>query len=153
LISIGKDTFIADALHKAGAISIVDSAKDWPQTNLEEVVRLQPEYLVFAASHSESAARDFDVLASRPGWRILEAVHNRRFAVISEAVNRPAPRIVSAIEELARQLHPEAFSEAPPAPGKDAAPSSLPPAPPQKPTITRNIAMTLSTDQECPCAR
>ncbi|PYT62288.1 MAG: hypothetical protein DMG35_07890, partial [Acidobacteria bacterium] len=34
-------------------------------------------------------------------------------AVISDAVNRPAPRIVSAIEDLARQLHPEAFAEKP----------------------------------------
>jgi hypothetical protein len=31
--------------------------------------------------------------------------------VISDAVNRPAPRIVSAIEELARQLHSDAFVE------------------------------------------
>jgi len=46
-----------------------------------------------------------------PGWRLLDAVRNRRFAVISDAVNRPAPRIVSAIEDLARQLHPEAFIE------------------------------------------
>ncbi|MGB8323273.1 MAG: cobalamin-binding protein [Candidatus Acidiferrum sp.] len=152
LISIGKDTFIADALHKAGAISIVDSAKDWPQTNLEEVVRLQPEYLVFAASHSENAARDFDALASRPGWRILDAVHNRRFAVISEAVNRPAPRIVSAIEELARQLHPEAFFDAP-TPGKDAAPTITPTPAPQKPTAAKNVAETFSAGQEYPCAR
>jgi predicted O-methyltransferase YrrM len=43
----------------------------------------------------------------------LEAVRNRRFAVISDAVNRPAPRIVSAIEDLARQLHPEAFAAHP----------------------------------------
>jgi hypothetical protein len=53
------------------------------------------------------------VLAERPGWRGLEAVRNRRFAVISDAVNRPAPRIVTAIEDLARQLHPEAFSAHP----------------------------------------
>ena len=33
--------------------------------------------------------------------------------MISDAVNRPAPRIVAAIEELARQLHPEAFVEKP----------------------------------------
>jgi iron complex transport system substrate-binding protein len=109
LISIGKDTFIADALRRAGAISIVDSGQGWPEINLEEVARLQPEYLVFSDSHSESVARDFDVLTERPGWRLLEAVRNRRYAIISDAVNRPAPRIVSAIEELARQLHPEVF--------------------------------------------
>jgi len=110
LISVGKSTFIADALRLAGASSIVDSSQDWPQMSLEEVVRLQPDFLVFAESHSESGQNDFDVLAARPGWRGLDAVRNRRFAVISEAVNRPAPRIVSAIEDLARQLHPEVFS-------------------------------------------
>jgi iron complex transport system substrate-binding protein len=113
LISIGKSTFIADALRLAGAVSIVDSAQDWPHMSLEEVVRLQPDFLVFAASHSESGQNDFAVLAERPGWRGLDAVRNRHFAVISDAVNRPAPRIVSAIEDLARQLHPEAFSPQP----------------------------------------
>lgn len=113
LISVGKGTFIADALRRAGAVSIVDSAQDWPQVNLEEVARLQPEFLVFADSHSEAAPRELETLATLPAWRILDAVSNRRYAVISDAVNRPAPRIVSAIEELARQLHPEAFVEKP----------------------------------------
>jgi iron complex transport system substrate-binding protein len=113
LISVGKNTFIADALRLAGASSIVDSSQDWPQMSLEEVVRLQPDFLVFAESHADSGQNDFDVLAQRPGWRGLDAVRNHRFAVVSEAVNRPAPRIVSAIEDLARQLHPEAFSAHP----------------------------------------
>ncbi len=113
LISIGKDTFIADALRRAGGVSIVDSKQDWPQVNLEEVARLQPDVLVFADSHSENTPQNFDVLATRPAWRILNAVRNRNYAVISDAVNRPAPRIVSAIEDLAAKLHPEAFAEKP----------------------------------------
>jgi iron complex transport system substrate-binding protein len=113
LISIGRRTFIADALLHAGAVSIVDVEEGWPQTSLEEVVRLQPEYLVFAESHSDAAQANFEKLAARPGWSGLEAIRNHRFAVISDAVNRPAPRIVSAIEELAHQLHPEAFVEQP----------------------------------------
>ena len=113
LISVGKDTFIADALRRAGAVSIVDSEQSWPQVSLEEIARLQPEFLVFASSHSETAPRELDVLATLPGWSILDAVSNRRYAVISDAVNRPAPRIVAAIEDLARQLHPDAFVEKP----------------------------------------
>jgi iron complex transport system substrate-binding protein len=111
LISVGKGTFIADALRHAGALSIVDSQQDWPQVSLEEVAHLQPDFLVFADSHSGSASPAVDVLATLPGWSIINAVSNRRFAVISDAVNRPAPRIVSAIEDLARQLHPDAFVE------------------------------------------
>jgi hypothetical protein len=94
-------------------VSIVDSAQDWPQVNLEEVARLQPDFLVFAASHSETVPRDVEALANLPAWRIIDAVRNRRYAVISDAVNRPAPRIVAAIEDLARQLHPDAFAEKP----------------------------------------
>lgn len=113
LISVGKNTFIADALSKAGAVSIVDATQDWPHVSLEEAVRLQPEFLVFTAERDEKSPVDLQTLSERPGWRSLDAVHNHRFAVISDAVDRPAPRIVSAIEELARQLHPEAFTESP----------------------------------------
>ena len=110
LISIGKRTFIADALVHAGAISVVDSSQDWPQMSLEEMVRLQPEVLVFASGHSEAVTRDVEALAKRPGWNDLDAVKHRKFAVISDAVNRPAPRLFSAVEDLARQLHPDAFA-------------------------------------------
>jgi iron complex transport system substrate-binding protein len=151
LISVGKNTFIADALRKADAASIVDATQDWPQMNLEEVVRLQPDYLVFAASHAESASRDFESLSVLPGWKLLDAVRNRRFAVISDAVNRPAPRIVSAIEDLARQLHPAAFQDSP-APEKPAIPA---PQPPSSPSATPTH-MTLNTQPfatELRCAR
>ena len=113
LISTGKDTFLADALRHAGAVSIIDSSQDWPQVNLEEVARLQPDVLVFAESHSGDASREMSKLATMPAWKIVRAVRSHRYAVISEAVNRPAPRIVSAIEDLARQLHPKAFAKKP----------------------------------------
>jgi iron complex transport system substrate-binding protein len=125
LISVGRNTFVADALRWAGAESVVQSSRDWPQISLEEAFRLQPEVLVFASSHSETLGRDLDAMAELPGWRSLEAARNRRFAVISDAVNRPAPRLIFAIEQLARQFHPEAFAppraiedkrQAPPAP-------------------------------------
>jgi iron complex transport system substrate-binding protein len=152
LISVGKNTFIADALRKADAASIVESTQDWPQMSLEEVARLQPEYLVFAASHSETGTRDFEALADRPGWRILEAVRNRHFAVISDAVNRPAPRIVSAIEDLARQLHPAAFPESP-EPEKVTAPARVPSSTPGGKTLPHDAMDVLASAQEMACAR
>ena len=81
LISVGKKTFIADALEFAGANSVVESKQDWPQFSLEEAVRLQPEYLVFASSHSEAVGNDVETLAKKPGWAIMEAVQKRKFAL------------------------------------------------------------------------
>jgi len=143
LISVGKNTFIADALKWAGAASIVDSSQDWPQMSLEEVVRLQPDFLVFAASHSDSAAPgDLEGIAERPGWRGLEAVRNHRFALISEAVNRPAPRLISAIEDLARQVHPEAFPALSTDPNERRPSASLPPP---------SVATANHTVEACAC--
>jgi iron complex transport system substrate-binding protein len=151
LISIGKDTFIADALQHAGAVSVIDSSQNWPHINLEEVVRLQPEFLVFAESHANNAAHTTDTLAGLPGWRILDAVKHRRFAVISDAVNRPAPRIASAIEELARQLHPEAFADTPQSDKDNARPA--PPRLTQPAKASPHLARDFSVPQERACAR
>ncbi len=111
LISVGRKTFIADVLEHAGATSVVESKQDWPQFSLEEAVRLQPEYLVFASSHSETVKNDVEALAAKPAWSAMDAVKKRKIAIVSDAINRPGPRIVDAVEELARQLHPELFTE------------------------------------------
>ena len=110
LISIGRDTFIADALRRAGARSVLDTSAEWPRINLEEIIRLQPEYLVFASAHAADSQRDIDALRSRPGWRDLDALRQGKIVVISDAIIRPAPRIVDAIEQLARALHSESFA-------------------------------------------
>jgi cobalamin transport system substrate-binding protein len=133
LISAGQHTFLTDALRHAGAVSIVNSSQDWPQVNLEEVAKLQPDFLVFAESQPGNASREVEKLATLPGWKIVHAVRDRRYAVISDSVNRPAPRIVSAIEELARQLHPKAFAEKPTRTNKETKEETgkkNPPAPP-----------------------
>ena len=149
LISIGRDTFIADALRRAGAVSIVDSSQDWPQVSLEEVARLQPDFLVFAASHSESVPREVESLSGLPGWKIIDAVRNHRYAVINDAVNRPAPRIVAAIEDLARQLHPDAFVEKPEA-AKEKLEKENPP-PPHESFLHVSLEANVPPDDSMSC--
>jgi len=110
LISVGRETFIADALRRAGGRSVVETKAEWPHVSLEEIVRLQPEVLVFASAHAGDTQRDIDSLRARPGWKNLAAVQHGNIVVVSDAINRPAPRMVEAIERLARALHPEVFS-------------------------------------------
>ena len=66
---------------------------------------------MFAESHSEEVKNSVEALALKPGWSALTALRDRRVAVISDAINRPGPRVFDAVEELARQLHPEVFAE------------------------------------------
>ncbi len=110
LISVGSGTFIADALRRAGARSVVDASAEWPRINFEEIVRLQPEFLVFASEHHTDTQHALNSLRMRPGWRDLDALRRGNIVIVSDAINRPAPRMVDAVEELARAFHPESFA-------------------------------------------
>jgi iron complex transport system substrate-binding protein len=116
LISIGQETYIADALRRAGAESVIQTKQDWPHIGWEEVVRLQPAYLVFASAKPEEITATLNGMRNLPGWRDLKAVEENKIAIVSEAINLPAPRLVDAIEELAKRLHPEAFADVPKVP-------------------------------------
>ena len=89
---MGRDTFIADALRRAGAENVIQTTQDWPNASLEEVARREPEYLIFVSDHSEQSDRQIAELGSLPGWRDLDAVRNKRVIVLSEAVARPGFR-------------------------------------------------------------
>ncbi len=110
LISIGQRTFIADALRWAGAESVVLSDQNWPRISFEEVVRLQPDYIVFTSNHTADAATQLADLRARAGWKGLRAVELGQVAVVSDEVARPSPGMIDAIEQLAREVHREAFS-------------------------------------------
>jgi iron complex transport system substrate-binding protein len=121
LITIGPHTFLADAVRQAGGESVVQSDQDWPQLSLEEVVRLQPAFLIFSANHTESgtaassggtaqtSAEELADLSELPVWKDLQAVRAGHVIVAGEELDRPSPRLVDAVESVARQLHPEAF--------------------------------------------
>jgi iron complex transport system substrate-binding protein len=110
LISVGRSTFIADAIRLAGGRSVVEMASPWPHMSLEEIVRLQPEFLVFAEAHGRDMKVDVDSLRSRPGWRDLEAIRLGHIVIVSDAINRPAPRMLDAVEQLAHAFHSELFA-------------------------------------------
>jgi len=110
LITIGQNIFIADALRWAGAESVVLSKQNWPQISIEEVVRLRPEYIVFAGGHGDSAGKELADLRSRPVWRDLDAVETGHVVRLDEEALRPSPGLIDAIEQLAHAVHPEVFA-------------------------------------------
>jgi iron complex transport system substrate-binding protein len=111
LITIGQNTFIADALRWAGAESVVLSKQNWPQISVEEVLRLQPDYIVFAGGHTQSARTELAVLRQRPVWRDLDAVELGHVVNLDQEAIRPSPGLIDAIEQLARTVHSEAFAK------------------------------------------
>ena len=82
-----------------------DLSGDWPHLTLEEALHRDPDVILFA--HSESFTPAPVEFQSLPGWRDFRAVKSGRMFVISDAVVRACPRLVDALEQVARALHPD----------------------------------------------
>ena len=106
LITVGPHTFIADVIRAAGGIPIGENLKgEWPRLTLEELLPQNPDVILFPKTESFSpSTKEFESL---PGWKDLRAVKEGRMFFVSEAIERPCPRLVDALEELANILHPE----------------------------------------------
>ncbi|MGH9572400.1 MAG: ABC transporter substrate-binding protein [Candidatus Acidiferrales bacterium] len=106
--SIGINTFIADALRWAGTESVLVTDQNWPQPSFEEILRIQPDYIVITADYPGDTSQSDD-LRSSPQWNNLMAVKLGRIVTVSDKFDRPSPGLVDAIEQLAHAVHPEAF--------------------------------------------
>ena len=112
LISVGAGSFIHQMLELAGGENIVgQTAVSYPKVSLEEVLRRDPEVLLFPVGTSEGIPETEQQRWRK--WTSLAAVaHNRLHQVRAELVNRPGPRVIDGIEALAKALHPSMFSRA-----------------------------------------
>jgi len=105
LITIGPNTFIADVIRAAGGIPIGENLKgEWPRLTLEELLPQNPDVILM--SKTEAFSPNKEEFQSLPGWKDLRAVKESRVFFVSEAIERPCPRLVDALEELAGILHP-----------------------------------------------
>ncbi len=113
LWTCGSQSFVHDLLVKAAAVNCAsDIPRPWAPLSVEALLRLGPEVLILVAGNRG----EFDALQrelrSDPRLRSLKAVRSRRFVFLDEnLISRFGPRLADALEQLARGLHPERFSE------------------------------------------
>jgi iron complex transport system substrate-binding protein len=111
LWTAGPGSFINDLIVLAGGGNIASEAEaPWVQLSNEAIIAADPE-VIFLADHpfGETA----ETVATRPGWDKISAVVNNRIVELTETeidvVSRPGPRVVDALELIAKALHPDAF--------------------------------------------
>lgn len=106
LMSTGPNTFIHDAIVAAGGRNATaDATTDWPEIDLEVLINKNPEVVLLGHEGQEPA----DVKA-RANWQTITAVINDRiYAINPDLFSRPGPRLIDAVEEIAKLLHPDLF--------------------------------------------
>lgn len=108
LQSIGPNTFLADVVDAAGGVSVTnDATTDWPLVNLESLIVKNPQVIILG--HGAETPQQ---VITRATWQTIDAVKNGRVYTINQDIfNRPGPRVVDAVEQLARLLYPNLFDK------------------------------------------
>ncbi len=109
LYAAGVNTFHDELIKMAGGVNMV-TEPDYPGINLETVIEASPDIILAGIGMGEGG--DAPLIFAREEARLRETSarqHNRVHGVDSEIVDRSGPRLVDALEEFARLIHPELF--------------------------------------------
>lgn len=94
----------------AGARNLfADVAKTWADVSFEQVAERAPEWIVIYDYGDEKVEDKKRFLLSNPALADVPAIKNKRFAVLPLSSVVLGVRAPSAVESLARQIHPDRF--------------------------------------------
>jgi len=111
MVTVGKGSFADDLIRLAGGENVAgEEKKMYPRFGMEEILKRAPEVIILT---SMNASANYEkVLQDWSRWRTIPAVKNGRIHLIdSDLIDRPSPRIIDGLEEMARILHPERFKK------------------------------------------
>lgn len=115
LFTIGKGSFLNNVIIKAGGESVTANVETaFPKLSKETALVLRPDVILLSDSEDNPSAND--------AFRNSPAVKKGRvYRINADILSRPGPRLVDAMEEIARYLHPEKFIQRGVAPDGQAA--------------------------------
>jgi len=98
-------------IEAAGGVNILqDLAVSWGAVSWESVVDANPEHIVIVNYNSSKAEDNIAFLKRFPITANLTAVQQDRFTIIDYTAATPGVDNIAAVEQLARDLHPERFN-------------------------------------------
>jgi len=105
----GQGTFIHDLIEKAGGANIFADIEGYQAVDLEAVIARDPEVIIVTAMGG-TAGPVWEWVVTEPRLADVSARKNGRvYYAESNWVERPGPRIVLGLEQLAKYIHPEIF--------------------------------------------
>ncbi|WP_418791835.1 ABC transporter substrate-binding protein [Phosphitispora sp. TUW77] len=112
LMSAGSASLINEAITLAGGKNIfADVDERYPKVSEEVLIKRDPEFILFPGSHGSSSF-DPQEIAARPLWNEITAVkENNLFDVSADKISRSGPRLIEAVEKLAKIFYPELFEK------------------------------------------
>lgn len=112
LFSFGNESYVHEMIDLAGGHSLTaELDARAPVLSEEYVLDRKPD--VILGPWGDDPDRDI-LLEEHPSWRVIPAVRDGRvYGMDGSLVERPGPRLVTGMHEMARMLHPTLFDQHP----------------------------------------
>lgn len=108
LWTAGSETFIDELIQKAGGSNIAKDLTGWPQMNRETVIERNPQVII--VGYSEDQPELITTVKNESLFHQTDAFkYDRIYTIDTDIVSRTGPRIVDALEEMAKMIHPQIF--------------------------------------------
>ncbi len=108
----GSGTFHDDLIRKAGGRNVSGTLSGYPTVSLESVIQANPAVMIAGVGHGNGLDAPMLFAQNEPRLRDTSA---RQLGLVygadADIAGRAGPRIVDALEEFARFIHPELFGE------------------------------------------
>jgi iron complex transport system substrate-binding protein len=104
----GPGTFVDLLINRAGGYNVGSSLQgEWTQISSEELVKADPQIILLGDAMYGVTVES---VAARTGWDSITAVKNNAIYPFNpDTATRPGPRLVDALEEMAKLLRPDLF--------------------------------------------
>ncbi len=112
LWTCGKNSFMDDLLTKAKGKNIAGSIqKKWLLFSQEQLIAENPHFIIILSKSREAFLEAKETISKGTYLKNLQAVIKGNMYFLDENLaTRPGPRIIEALDNLARIFHPDAFS-------------------------------------------
>jgi len=115
----GSGTFQDDAIRAAGGRNAAAGKQGFAPFGAESLLAANPHFLLLSTMAGDPSRMKREVEAN-PVYRRLAAVRKGRLILLeADEIMRPGPRVVNAVEAMARSFHPTCF-QPPPRPSSSA---------------------------------
>ena len=113
LWTCGQGSFLNDLVRKARGVNIAGNIpRKWLHYKREQLVHDNPEVIIIISKSQGEFSKVKEWMENEAYLKGITALEEDRIYYIDENIaTRPGPRLIDALEALARILHPQLFKE------------------------------------------
>jgi iron complex transport system substrate-binding protein len=109
LYSVGSGNLIHELIVSAGGINVFQDLSGTITVGLEAVIQANPQVIITGSQMGE-AVPALEFMKTDQRLRGIDArINSRIYEIDVDIISRPGPRLVDALEQLAKMIHPEIF--------------------------------------------